>query len=782
MRIDLTQGAYRVLRKAEELSRSLEPEKGISIASLLLALFEEEESRALQWLCDSDIRIEDFRIAFGFRGGKTETLEMPISAPLISFGSYGTPIGSTDSTKKKEDAVRWTYDAEREYPTGHEPPRYENAPSRERPAQNREETALPFAKDPPGDPYFSNFRNLFARKNDSGSISWFVNEESVRFAKVLPEVEIAVFTMLNRVQKKSESLDTSFVLGAGGMMVRIKPNYSLGFSDPTFLLASEHLLLSVALSDDRLGVGPWIREKGLDPIPLLERIDAIYNRQPDFPHEKSSNEEKTPEEQREIPQNRGTTLSESSHESDFSTTEPGTLSPESPDHEGEAPNLEKHEEETGEKAKENGTGKENHENSVENESDSPGPSDRKTEDSTKPAEEFPSDSGESLSFEESPHFPVPLQSREDRFLKEAKNTPEENADDFRKLFRILDASANRAQEAIRVLEDYVRFVLEDPYLTGLLKEFRHDFSILSRKLPNRDRIHSRETLADVGTGLRGKSEYSRSAFQDVLSSNFARLQESLRSLEEFSKLFSVPLARDMEQMRYRSYTFHKVVASTSFSRERLENSVLYVLLDTRHNEGEFVQTVRSLVKSGVDLIQLRDKKADERTLLKRGRILREETEGSPTLFIMNDRPDIAKLTRADGVHVGQEEISVRDVRNLLGNEMLIGLSTHSLQQAQKAVLDGANYIGVGPTFPSSTKDFSRFPGPELLKLIAENIRIPAFAIGGITPENLDEVLATGIGRIAVGASVIDAMDPAFAARKFLSRMRKNLDFPGICTD
>ena len=138
---------------------------------------------------------------------------------------------------------------------------------------------------------------------------------------------------------------------------------------------------------------------------------------------------------------------------------------------------------------------------------------------------------------------------------------------------------------------------------------------------------------------------------------------------------------------------------------------------------------------------------------------------------MNDRPDLAVLARADGVHVGQEELSVKDVRRIVGPEMLVGVSTHSLQQARRAVLDGANYIGVGPTFPSDTKAFEHFPGLELLREVAAEIRLPAFAIGGIDRRNVEEVLATGLTRIAVGGAVTAAAQPAEITRELQRKLQ-----------
>ena len=141
---------------------------------------------------------------------------------------------------------------------------------------------------------------------------------------------------------------------------------------------------------------------------------------------------------------------------------------------------------------------------------------------------------------------------------------------------------------------------------------------------------------------------------------------------------------------------------------------------------------------------------------------------------MNDRPDLAVLSGADGVHVGQDELTVKDARRILGPSGLIGVSTHSLEQARAAVLDGANYIGVGPTFPSGTKQFAEFTGIELLRAVQAEIRLPAFAIGGITEENLPQVLATGFRRVAVSGAIADADDPAAAASAHCSQMLAGL--------
>jgi thiamine-phosphate pyrophosphorylase len=135
-------------------------------------------------------------------------------------------------------------------------------------------------------------------------------------------------------------------------------------------------------------------------------------------------------------------------------------------------------------------------------------------------------------------------------------------------------------------------------------------------------------------------------------------------------------------------------------------------------------------------------------------------------LIVNDRPALAVLAKADGVHIGQEDMAVKDARTIVGDGAIVGVSTHSVEQARQAVLDGADYIGVGPTFPSGTKDFEHLPGVGLLRAVAAEIRLPAFAIGGITPQNLSDVLAAGFGRVAVSGAITAAIEPAAVAGTF----------------
>jgi thiamine-phosphate pyrophosphorylase len=333
------------------------------------------------------------------------------------------------------------------------------------------------------------------------------------------------------------------------------------------------------------------------------------------------------------------------------------------------------------------------------------------------------------------------------------------------LLRVLDAAANRAREGLRVIEDWVRFALDDAHLTGCLKKVRHDLAAALAGIPWEQRLAARETQADVGTGITTPSETSRAGLADVLTANFLRVEESLRSLEEFGKILDPAVGRAIEQLRYRAYTLQRATDSTRVGLERLAAARLYVLLDGRSSVEEFQRMAQGLVKAGVDVLQLRDKRLADRELIDRARWLRRLTQGTATLLIINDRPDLAALAQADGVHVGQEELSVKDARSIIGPKALIGVSTHAIEQARQAVLDGANYIGVGPAFPSGTKHFEHFPGLGLLRAVAGEIRLPAFAIGGITRENLGQVKSAGFQRIAVSGTILGAENPVQAARE-----------------
>jgi thiamine-phosphate pyrophosphorylase len=338
------------------------------------------------------------------------------------------------------------------------------------------------------------------------------------------------------------------------------------------------------------------------------------------------------------------------------------------------------------------------------------------------------------------------------------------------LLRILDAAANRAREGLRVVEDYTRLGLNDRHLSEQLKTCRHDIAAAMSVLPMSGLLAARDTPNDVGTRIATLDEYRRTEFADVLTAAFKRTEEALRTLEEYGKVVSGLLGRQMEQLRYRVYTLEKAVLRTDANRQRLAGQSLYVLVTEslcHHGSGP---AVLGAMAAGVRMFQLREKTMKDRDLVGHARNVRRWTRERDALLIINDRPDLAALVDADGVHVGQDELTVADVRKIIGPNKLVGVSTHTIEQARRAVLDGADYLGVGPTFPSGTKHFAEFPGLAFVQQVAAEIALPWFAIGGITAENIAHVGAAGAGRVAVSGAVCRSEDASDAASQLLASL------------
>jgi thiamine-phosphate pyrophosphorylase len=329
--------------------------------------------------------------------------------------------------------------------------------------------------------------------------------------------------------------------------------------------------------------------------------------------------------------------------------------------------------------------------------------------------------------------------------------------------RIFDASANRAREALRVLEDFVRFSLDDVLLTRQFKQLRHDLTDVLADLRPAELLGARDTVADVGTEISTSREQSRHSLREVVQANVKRLQEALRSLEEYGKLRSPDLGRRLEGVRYAAYTLERALILGADARERLAEAKLYVLLTGATCRAALDWTIAEAVAGGADVIQLREKSLPDRDLLQRARDVRRWTRRAGVLFVVNDRPDIARLAEADGVHLGQDDLPVRDARRILGPDALIGVSTHTIEQVRRAVLDGASYIGVGPTFASTTKAFDKLAGLEFVRAAAAETTLPAFVLGGVTAENIGQLVAAGGRRVAVGAAVALAEEPRLAA-------------------
>jgi thiamine-phosphate pyrophosphorylase len=348
------------------------------------------------------------------------------------------------------------------------------------------------------------------------------------------------------------------------------------------------------------------------------------------------------------------------------------------------------------------------------------------------------------------------------------------------LVRILDANANRAREALRVLEDVTRFSLNDAALSGTLKGLRHSLQSAIELLPvdRAQLLAARDTTADVGVGIKTERELRREDVASVAAAAGSRLTEALRSLEEAAKaLGGIESARAFETLRYASYTADQRLTSALGCFGRRKQWRLCVLItESLCTRLPWDAVAREVLAGGADCLQLREKALDSRELLARARRLVELARPHNAAVIVNDRPDIALLAGADGVHAGQTDLTVKDIRAIAGTRLLVGVSTENLDQAHAAVTDGADYCGVGPMFATTTKDKPRLAGPAYLRayLVDERLGgVPHLAIGGITPGNIPDLTAAGVGGVAVSSVVCGSADPAGVCRTLISAMSLN---------
>ena len=184
---------------------------------------------------------------------------------------------------------------------------------------------------------------------------------------------------------------------------------------------------------------------------------------------------------------------------------------------------------------------------------------------------------------------------------------------------------------------------------------------------------------------------------------------------------------------------------------------LYLITDRRATKTPLTETVRLALKGGVRAVQLREKDLPIRELLGLARELRGITREFKARLFVNDRVDVAVAVDADGVHLGHQSMPVDAVRKIVGPRMLIGVSTHTVQEAQEAEQGGADFITFGPVFMTPSKARYGAPvGPEALKELKKRIRIPVFGLGGITRKNMHEVMQAGADGIAMISAIIAA--------------------------
>ena len=330
------------------------------------------------------------------------------------------------------------------------------------------------------------------------------------------------------------------------------------------------------------------------------------------------------------------------------------------------------------------------------------------------------------------------------------------------IYRILDANLDRAREGLRIIEEWCRLGLNNQPLAEECKHIRQELA----QWHSWELRQARDTPNDVGTSLSHPQEEVRESIEQLLQANLCRSQEALRVLEEYSKLYEPKMATSCKQLRYRVYTIESTLFN-NYRQQQLNIAPLYLVTSP---EPEILKTVEAALKGGLTLVQYRDKEAKDSDRLEKAHQLCQLCHRYNALFIVNDRVDIALAVDADGVHLGQHDAPVAFARDILGIHKIVGRSTTNKQELNKAIAEGADYVGVGPFYETPTKPGKVAAGIEYIDYVKAKCPVPWFAIGGINLDNLNAVLTTGAQRVAVVRAIMQAEQPTQVTRQFLSQL------------
>jgi thiamine-phosphate pyrophosphorylase len=337
--------------------------------------------------------------------------------------------------------------------------------------------------------------------------------------------------------------------------------------------------------------------------------------------------------------------------------------------------------------------------------------------------------------------------------------------------RIIDSNLNRLAEGLRFLEDIARMLLDDPGLTQRLKTLRHD--LVRGDLDfNLEMLKARAAGQDVGENLAVVGEQREKDLPLLVVANSRRAQESLRVLEELSKLPDYRRQLDSDRFkvaRFEVYILEQDLIFRLLRRDKARKvQGLYVIVDTQilHNLDP-LEVAQKVLGAGVKVLQLRDKKFGKAALIELAARMKWMCAQKGALFIMNDYLDVALAVDADGLHVGQDDLPLDVARRLLPLDKILGCSAYTPQTAQAAEKAGADYIAVGSIYPTSSKENVEVVGLERIAQIKQVSKLPLVAIGGITAKNAGEVLSAGGDCLCVISAILNTPDVAAAARSII---------------
>jgi thiamine-phosphate pyrophosphorylase len=337
-------------------------------------------------------------------------------------------------------------------------------------------------------------------------------------------------------------------------------------------------------------------------------------------------------------------------------------------------------------------------------------------------------------------------------------------------YRILDANFNRAGEGLRVMEEYCRFVLSNFTYSQRAKKLRHDLANLRKKFDYERLICARDSINDVGRERPADNQMARDDMKGCFLAASRRICQALRSIGEVSNLIRTDISNEFERLRFEVYTLEKDVCLFSSASKRYGKVALYVIItvnDQLRTEN-LSDLIKMIISGGADCIQIRGKSVSDKKLLKMLQMAAQQCTKAEILFIVNDRVDLAVVSGADGVHLGQEEIAVSYAQKIADRPMLYGVSTHNLEELERAINQGAHYVGLGTVYKSPTKPEYKVSGLDYIKKAVnrlENEGIGHAAIGGINFENAEEVLKAGAKTLAVSSAVTSAENPEVECKK-----------------
>jgi thiamine-phosphate pyrophosphorylase len=366
----------------------------------------------------------------------------------------------------------------------------------------------------------------------------------------------------------------------------------------------------------------------------------------------------------------------------------------------------------------------------------------------------------------------------------------------RSAYRIIDANFNRAREALRVMEDYCRFVLNCASLSGRAKELRHQLSALVARLDADRLLCSRDTPGDVGIGQKIDSALGRTDLKDTLTAAGKRLPEALRVLAETLRPADQALAEQIERLRYDAYRLEKDIALFANAQARFSKVRLYVLISSNlpadpplrgevspsalsfaerrsRPTADIFALTEKCIAGGADCLQLRAKDLDDDKLFAIAVEFVKICKDAGVLSIINNRVDIAAASGADGVHLGQNDLPLEQARKLQLTPLILGKTTHSPAQLTAAIAELPTYVSLGPIFSTPTKPDAQPVGLEYIKNalpILSGTGVCHVAIGGITLDNVDAVLKAGAQTIAVSSAVTGSPDPKDACIKIKGKI------------